>query len=215
MSDDDDEPLLDQVAGKWLDYNREWLDDVFERYADVVIIESEEEQSSWTYTFKDAVLKGVVKCGDSGGKTKAGKPCGLRAKAGTNRCAKHPVRTVALKVGPDCGAKRPIAGPAGTVTVTTDDGWATEIESEGRFISATHVWSEIILLVKKDLELEPEAYLVLPDGERVPADPLWPSSMLLRLYGDHVRIDGAAVQPGHTLEDYGVVPNSQLPMSIQ
>lgn len=212
--------LLDAVACKFLKYNQAWIDDVLESYHSVAIHYSTNTTQGWDYVFQQARVRRrevPVMCRDTGGTTKTGKPCGLRVKKGSHRCSKHPYHTVTVRVGENCGLRRPIGGPVGTVQVTTNDGWTTEVSLVGSFVSATHVWSEILLQVKKDLALSPDAYFITETGERIATDPLWPSTMLLKKYpaATVIKVNDKCIEPGYTMEDYGVITNTESLLQIE
>lgn len=218
MGSDDPELLLgfgEAVAAKVEEYNRGWIDQIFARHGELTVALRDGCESAWAYRFADAELRlFVAKCGDSGGRTKTGKPCGKRVAKGKHRCATHPYSAVTVTVDNpvECGRIRPIGGPAGTLVATTDDGWRTTFDSQERYVSAEHVWSEVILEVKSEMELPPEAHLVdVATGTKHPTDPLWPSSLLLRLHPGcaAITVNGRKVEPGYTLGDYGVTPKSK------
>jgi hypothetical protein len=211
MTEEEPPGLLETVADKFAEYNKNWIELLFESYDRIEIVgASPDEFDSWLYKFHGAVPRiDGGKCGDYGGRTKAGAPCKKKARNG--RCATHPVDVLTVTFGKDDGKLRPIPTPDAKLTVR-------ELEHEvvaKRFVSATHIWSEIILSAKKDIGLKPEAWLVTDTGERAPVDELWPSSMLLGMYpGFHVEINGQIVQPGYRLGDYGVGRFKELSLNL-
>lgn len=81
------------------------------------------------------------------------------------------------------------------------------LQLEG-FVSATHVWSQVITNVKEDLSLRHDTWITEQHtGKRVLVDQLWRTERLLKMFPRDSRlgIQGRAVVPGYVLQDYGVL----------
>lgn len=215
MKDDEEGPgLLEQVRDKFVKYNKNWIDKVFESFDDLEIVGNGYDDDGWIYRFKGCKLKlqrpGV--CGDHGGKTKTGAPCKKRTrKDGDGRCGTHPYETIEVSFGDNDGQLRPIPTPNAALAIEGFD----DVPVAKRFVSATHIWSEIVLLVKQDIGFKEESWLV-HGKERIPVDPLWPSTMLIDMFpGRRLAIEGKAVKGGHRLGDYGIDRFTELTLSVE
>ena len=201
----------DEVEFKFASYNKTWIAACFEAY-DKVTLEYKTDEKRWHYTFHDCKPKGWTPfpdakiCGDAGGRTTTGKPCRKRVKAG-GRCATHGTYdTITLVPKEDCQDLRPF--PA-TVPFSFL-GISPQKEGTARLVSPTHIWNEVILHACDSLTLPPEAHLVQADGTEIPAHPLWPTNMMMKMYPDckSVLVNGKVLKKGYRLEDYGVKSGS-------
>lgn len=232
MGGGEERSWLEIVADTFLQYNRDWVPLLFESHGTVDVVRvPDDEGGGFRYVFENCRLRvlpdGDPKvCGDVGGKTTKGAACRKRGrKNGDGRCAIHPYKKVVVRVdhyGKTCDQIRPIAAPLPWSAFGVEaDGMAVtaappDFGSPKRFVSAEHVWSELVLGVCRDVGLKPNATFVFPDGKEMGAEPLWPSSFLLEMFpkGTTVRVDGATVQPGYTVQDYGVQAGSRVNIEV-
>jgi len=216
---------LEMVADKFVRYNKDWIPLLFESYAHLDA-ERVAEEGGYRYVFKTCRLKTAPDtsqgiCGDVGGKTAKGLPCRKRSrKDGDGRCATHPYGTVVVRVHDGetpCDKIRPIGDrlPWSAFSVEADGFDMTSEPNDFikcRFVSAEHVWSEMMLSVCKDVGVEANATLVIDNDKELPAEPLWPSSFIREMFPDakRLRLNGQDVKRGYTLRDYGVIDQSRI-----
>jgi len=238
--------VIDWCHRRFLEANRAWIDQLFRNCTNVeAILRVPQENSGHRYVFRNAVLNtrlghGVSlvtsgdKCGDNGGRTAKDTPCKRNA-ISHGRCALHPpdlfrvthqageqVPELVLDFGND-GTLRPIpaalAWDGALISVAGESG-LTAVDHRGRtllLVSATRLLDEIILDIKQIMRCEPEAHVILVDGNgshhRLAADPLWLVDQFRkahRLESEplYCKTLDRKLERGHLLMDYGVKPGT-------
>jgi hypothetical protein len=218
---------LQTVANKFEIYNKEWIPLIFKSYSALDAVR--EPNGGYRYVFDNCRLRvapdnAASTCGSVGGVTGKGAACRKPSfSSADGRCAAHPYKKVEVTVVHDrqpCSSIRPIGErlPWSSFRVVADGLDVTNSPSDfeaRRFVSAEHVWSELMLAVSKSVNLETRTVLTTDDNKEILADPLWPSTFLINMFPNkQLNLNNHNVKHGYTLKDYGVVENSKSTLKI-
>ena len=193
-----------QANERFLRYNAKALSTLFDSFTLLRVDGYKQKSHTWSYEFRDCVVSCLPSavCGDMGGRTTIGQPCGRKSKHG--RCASHRVcQHVSFHL---CdGDVRPFPTDMQLSHLVVDGVSVAVDVALPLWVSAEHAWSAVVLDVKQQLDLPSITRVRDKDQRTFNVDPLWPTNKLLNVVGqDTIHIHGRRVTRGHVLRDYGV-----------